>query len=158
MAAYRVSGTDLDGGGILDSAATERELAQVAERVAEMRKPEVRARILADRPTVQGHPLMFLAQAWNWIFPLTDEPESTRLTIEVHGAVAGLIQLLACTAEKVFYLGQAGADLLRLELQQAVSSFTGIAFRLELDQLFRKLVILSLTLRNLRYRRFHLCL
>jgi aminoglycoside 6'-N-acetyltransferase len=25
-------------------------------------------------------------------FPLTDEPESTRLTIEVHGAVAGLIQ------------------------------------------------------------------
>jgi len=43
--------------------------------VAEMRKPEVRARILADRPTVQGHPLMFLAQAWNWIFPLTDEPD-----------------------------------------------------------------------------------
>jgi N-acyl-D-aspartate/D-glutamate deacylase len=40
-----------------------------------MRKPEVRARILADRPTVQGHPLMFLAQAWNWIFPLTDEPD-----------------------------------------------------------------------------------
>ena len=47
----------------------------LAERVAEMRKPEVRARILADRPTVQGHPLMFLAQAWNWIFPLTDEPD-----------------------------------------------------------------------------------
>jgi N-acyl-D-amino-acid deacylase len=47
----------------------------LAERVAEMRRPEVRARILADRPTVQSHPLMFLAQAWNWIFPLTDEPD-----------------------------------------------------------------------------------
>ncbi|PXX00901.1 N-acyl-D-amino-acid deacylase family protein [Mycolicibacterium moriokaense] len=47
----------------------------LAERVAEMRKPEVRARILADRPTVQSHPLMFLAQAWNWIFPLTDDPD-----------------------------------------------------------------------------------
>jgi N-acyl-D-aspartate/D-glutamate deacylase len=47
----------------------------LAERVAEMRKPEVRARILADRPTVQAHPLMFLAQAWNWIFPLSDEPD-----------------------------------------------------------------------------------
>jgi N-acyl-D-aspartate/D-glutamate deacylase len=40
-----------------------------------MRKPEVRARILADRPTVQSHPLMFLAQAWKWIFPLTDDPD-----------------------------------------------------------------------------------
>lgn len=42
-------------------------------RVAEMRKPEVRARILADKPG-QGHPLQHLAQAWDWIFPLGDEP------------------------------------------------------------------------------------
>ncbi len=46
----------------------------LAERVAEMRKPEVRARILADKPADGGHPLLYLAQAWNWIFPLTDEP------------------------------------------------------------------------------------
>jgi N-acyl-D-amino-acid deacylase len=46
----------------------------LAERVAEMRKPEVRERILADKPADGGHPLLYLAQAWNWIFPLTDDP------------------------------------------------------------------------------------
>ena len=54
-----------------------REIAELPleERVAEMRKPEVRARILADKPGADGHPLLYLAQAWNWIFPLTDEPD-----------------------------------------------------------------------------------
>jgi N-acyl-D-aspartate/D-glutamate deacylase len=54
-----------------------REIADLplAERVAEMRKPEVRARILADKATGDGHPLLYLAQAWNWIFPLTDSPD-----------------------------------------------------------------------------------
>ena len=47
----------------------------LAERVAEMRKPEVRARILADKPRSDGHPLLYLAQAWNWIFPLGDTPD-----------------------------------------------------------------------------------
>ncbi|MCW2628053.1 amidohydrolase family protein [Mycobacterium sp.] len=53
-----------------------REIADLplAERVAEMRKPEVRARILADKPAGDGHPLLYLAQAWEWIFPLTDDP------------------------------------------------------------------------------------
>src|SRR6267154_3913207 len=53
-----------------------REIANLplAERVAEMRKPEVRARILADKPAGDGHPLLYLAQAWDWIFPLTDDP------------------------------------------------------------------------------------
>lgn len=46
----------------------------LAERVAEMRKPEVRERILADKPTNTGHPLMFMAQAWDWMFPLGDPP------------------------------------------------------------------------------------
>ena len=54
-----------------------REIAHLplAERVAEMHKPEVRARILADKPAGDGHPLLYLAQAWNWIFPLTDNPD-----------------------------------------------------------------------------------
>ena len=39
----------------------------LAQRVAEMRKPEVQARILADTPG-EGHPFMYLAQAWRWIF------------------------------------------------------------------------------------------
>jgi N-acyl-D-amino-acid deacylase len=47
----------------------------LAERVAEMRKPEVRARILADKPAGGGHPLLFMSQAWNWIFPLGEFPD-----------------------------------------------------------------------------------
>ncbi|MEH3139081.1 MAG: amidohydrolase family protein [Mycobacterium kyogaense] len=46
----------------------------LAERVAEMRKPEVRERILNDQPAADGHPLMFAAQAWNYMFPLGDPP------------------------------------------------------------------------------------
>jgi N-acyl-D-amino-acid deacylase len=45
----------------------------LAERVAEMRKPEVRARILADKPG-HGHPILYVAQMWDWIFPLDDNP------------------------------------------------------------------------------------
>jgi N-acyl-D-aspartate/D-glutamate deacylase len=53
-----------------------REIAHLplAERVAEMRKPEVRERILNDKPESHGHPLMFAVQAFNWIFPLGEPP------------------------------------------------------------------------------------
>jgi N-acyl-D-aspartate/D-glutamate deacylase len=53
-----------------------REIADLplAERVAEMRKPEVRARILADKPGI-GHPILVVTQMWDWIFPLGDEPD-----------------------------------------------------------------------------------
>jgi N-acyl-D-aspartate/D-glutamate deacylase len=53
-----------------------REIAHLplAERVAEMRKPDVRARILADKPGV-GHPILYVAQMWDWIFPLGDTPD-----------------------------------------------------------------------------------
>lgn len=53
-----------------------REIAHLplAQRVAEMRKPEVRARILADKPG-HGHPILYVAQAWDWIFPLGDSPD-----------------------------------------------------------------------------------
>jgi N-acyl-D-amino-acid deacylase len=47
----------------------------LAERVAEMRKPEVRERILADKPGSNGHPLMFASQAWNYMYPLGDPPD-----------------------------------------------------------------------------------
>jgi N-acyl-D-amino-acid deacylase len=52
-----------------------REIAHLplADRVAEMRKPEVRARILADKPGV-GPPILYVAQMWDWIFPLGDSP------------------------------------------------------------------------------------
>jgi N-acyl-D-aspartate/D-glutamate deacylase len=45
----------------------------LAERVAEMRKPDVRARILADKPDA-GHPILYVTQAWDWIYPLEDNP------------------------------------------------------------------------------------
>jgi N-acyl-D-amino-acid deacylase len=53
-----------------------REIAHLplAERVAEMRRPEVRARILADKPG-HGHPILYAAQMWDWIFPLADKPD-----------------------------------------------------------------------------------
>jgi N-acyl-D-aspartate/D-glutamate deacylase len=38
-----------------------------------MRRPEVRQRILSDSPG-EGHPLMFAAQLWDWMFPLGDPP------------------------------------------------------------------------------------
>jgi N-acyl-D-aspartate/D-glutamate deacylase len=41
------------------------------QRVTEMRKPEVRARILADKPG-QGHPFMYFAQSWEWMFPMAE--------------------------------------------------------------------------------------
>ncbi len=41
------------------------------QRVAQMRKSEVRARILADKPG-EGHPFMYFAQAWEWMFPFTE--------------------------------------------------------------------------------------
>jgi N-acyl-D-aspartate/D-glutamate deacylase len=47
----------------------------LAERVAEMRKPQVRERILNDTPASDGHPLMFAVQAFDWIFPLGDPPD-----------------------------------------------------------------------------------
>lgn len=46
----------------------------LAERVAEMRKPEVRERILSDQPSGTGHPLMFAVQAWDYIYPLGEPP------------------------------------------------------------------------------------
>ena len=53
-----------------------REIADLplAERVAEMRKPEVRQRILTDKPAADGHPLMFACQAWDYMFPLGSPP------------------------------------------------------------------------------------
>lgn len=54
-----------------------REIADLplGERVAEMRKAEVRERILNDKPASDGHPLMFAAQAWDYMFPLADPPD-----------------------------------------------------------------------------------
>ncbi|ABL03939.1 D-amino acid aminohydrolase [Mycobacterium ulcerans Agy99] len=66
-----------------------REIAHLplAERVAEMRKPDVRARILADKPG-GGHPILYVAQAWDWIFPLTEDPNYEPAAADSIGARA----------------------------------------------------------------------
>jgi N-acyl-D-aspartate/D-glutamate deacylase len=43
------------------------------QRITEMRKPEVRQRILSEQP-VTGHPLAMLARNFDWIFPMLDTP------------------------------------------------------------------------------------
>ncbi|OHV03863.1 N-acyl-D-amino-acid deacylase family protein [Mycobacterium talmoniae] len=46
----------------------------LAERVAQMRKPEVRERILADKPGGEpANPIIYMAQAFDWIFPLGED-------------------------------------------------------------------------------------
>jgi N-acyl-D-aspartate/D-glutamate deacylase len=54
-----------------------REIAELplAERVAEMRKPSVRQRILSDKPTEGANPLLYLAQMWEWMYPLGERPD-----------------------------------------------------------------------------------
>ncbi|MGV0624353.1 N-acyl-D-amino-acid deacylase family protein [Mycolicibacter minnesotensis] len=48
----------------------------LAERVEQLRKPAVRQEILADRPSiVPANPLAYLAQSWEWSFPLGDDPD-----------------------------------------------------------------------------------
>ena len=46
----------------------------LADRVREMRRPEVRARLLAETPA-EGHPLTALGRNWEWMFPVAEEPD-----------------------------------------------------------------------------------
>lgn len=65
----------------------------LAERVAEMRKPQVRERILADKPTAEGNPLLYLAQMWQWMYPLGDTPDyepSASTSISARAAARGV--------------------------------------------------------------------
>ena len=84
-----VLGLDLSGNPFIMYPAY-REIADLplAERVAEMRKPEVRQRILNDSPASDGHPLMFAAQAWNYMYPLGDPPNYEPAPEESIGARA----------------------------------------------------------------------
>jgi N-acyl-D-aspartate/D-glutamate deacylase len=62
----------------------------LAERVAKMCDPQVRERILTDRPGSHGHPLMFAAQAWDYMFPLGDPPNYEPAESDSIGARARL--------------------------------------------------------------------
>jgi N-acyl-D-aspartate/D-glutamate deacylase len=45
----------------------------LAQKIAELCKPEVRARILNDKPA-DGHPLAVIGRNWDWMFPFSDPP------------------------------------------------------------------------------------
>ncbi len=44
-----------------------------AAKIAELRKPEVRAIIVAEKPA-DGHPLAVIGRNWDWMFPFGDPP------------------------------------------------------------------------------------
>jgi N-acyl-D-amino-acid deacylase len=44
-----------------------------AKKIAELRKPEVRAMIVAEDPA-DGHPLAVIGRNWDWMFPFNDPP------------------------------------------------------------------------------------
>jgi N-acyl-D-aspartate/D-glutamate deacylase len=44
-----------------------------AGRIAEFGKPEVRARLIAEKP-MEGHPLAAIGRNWDWMFPFGDPP------------------------------------------------------------------------------------
>src|SRR6185437_5768226 len=44
-----------------------------AAKLAELRKPEVRARLIAEQPA-EGHPLAHIGRNWDWMFPFADPP------------------------------------------------------------------------------------
>lgn len=48
----------------------------LAEKVAAMRDPEMRARLLSE-PLDTGHPLAMMGRQWKWMFPLGDPPNYT---------------------------------------------------------------------------------
>jgi N-acyl-D-aspartate/D-glutamate deacylase len=42
-------------------------------KIAELRKPEIRDRIIAEKPA-DGHPLAVIGRSWDWMFPFGDPP------------------------------------------------------------------------------------
>ncbi len=69
------------------------------ERMAELRKPEIRAKIIAEKPG-QGTMLAMLARNYDWMFPLQDPPDYEPPAEASVGATA---RRLGLTPEEVIY-------------------------------------------------------
>lgn len=64
----------------------------LAERVAALRQPELRARLLAEPPDA-GHPLAAMGRNWAWMFPLGDPPNyapASSDSVAARAAAAGV--------------------------------------------------------------------
>jgi N-acyl-D-aspartate/D-glutamate deacylase len=71
----------------------------LAERVAEMRKPEVRKRILSEKPQ-EGHPLAMLGRNFEWTFEMHDIPDYEP---PLSDSIAGLAKARGVTPEELAY-------------------------------------------------------
>jgi N-acyl-D-aspartate/D-glutamate deacylase len=83
----------------------------IEERIVELRKPEVRARLLAESPG-DGHPLAMIARNWDWMFPFTDPPNYAPPREQ---SIAALAAASGRTPEEVAYdhlLGEGGTAML----------------------------------------------
>ena len=96
---------------------TYKSLAQLplAEKVAKLRDPEVRARILSE-PSTPGHPLASLQRNFDWMFPLSDPPNYEPAAED---SIGGQARAQGRTPEEVAYdylLGDEGRAMLMVAL------------------------------------------
>jgi N-acyl-D-aspartate/D-glutamate deacylase len=71
----------------------------LAERVAAMRDPRMRAALLSETPD-PGHPFNSLARNWKWMFPLNDPPDYAP---PASASIAAQAQARGCAPEEIVY-------------------------------------------------------
>ncbi|WP_162987158.1 N-acyl-D-amino-acid deacylase family protein [Sphingomonas paeninsulae] len=71
----------------------------LAEKLAAMRDPVLRARLLSEAP-IEGHPLAAMGRAWAWMFPLSDPPNYSPSADDSVAARAARLQV---SPEEVVY-------------------------------------------------------
>ena len=69
------------------------------EKVAELSKSEVRAKIVADKPA-DGHPLAVIGRNWDWTFPFGDPPDYEP---PLDSCIAALARAKGVTPEEFAY-------------------------------------------------------
>ncbi len=72
----------------------------LAEKVAELRKPEVRAKLLAEKPGDGPSMLAMMSRTFDWMFPLSDPPDYEPPAETSIGATA---RRLGLTPEELIY-------------------------------------------------------
>jgi N-acyl-D-amino-acid deacylase len=86
-----------------------------AAKLAELRKPDVRARLIAE-PPAEGHPLAHIGRNWDWMFPFGDPPNYEP---PLETSIAAQARTRGLSPEEVAYdylLGDHGAAKLYVAL------------------------------------------
>jgi N-acyl-D-aspartate/D-glutamate deacylase len=71
----------------------------LAERIAAMRDPALRAALLSEKPD-EGHPFNSLARNWKWMFPLNDPPDYAP---PASASIAALAKARGVSPETIVY-------------------------------------------------------